>query len=140
MRLNNGSSNSSTDAKYYFGPDTGPGANDSDLDVNVGSTSTQKFTFSSDVAGNIYMNGSKILSQGQDASGISGRAKMLDQRTGVVTKLVDAIERNTGEDDNTWAPSKAWYNEAFNGVTVIVQTTNIQVGLYDPSIRSTILS
>ena len=138
-RLGNGSSKASTDTKYYFTTDTGSGSSDNDLDINVGSPNTVKYTFSSDVAGNIYMNGSKILSQGQDASAISGRAKMIDQRTGVVTKLVKAIERNTGADENSWAPSSAWYNEAFNGVTVIVQTTKIQVGLHDPSVRSTIL-
>lgn len=159
QNLKNGSSKSSKDNKYYFKSDTGSGTDDNDLDafpVNDGatieegiknSTATHYYTFYSDTEGNIRMakdgasTGSIIIPKNGDISNISDyTAKMINNRTYVVTKLVDAIERNTGNDGKaTWVSDGHWYNEAFNGVTVVVQSTDIKVGLFDPSVRSTIL-
>ena len=82
-----------------------------------------------------------ILTKGSNADGLSNAmAKAIDNRTYIVRKLVDAVERNTGNDtDADWVSDGHWYNEAFNGVTVMVQRTKVKVGLYDPSVRTSVL-
>jgi len=56
-----------------------------------------------------------------------------------LTKLVDAIERNTGNDSEAQNISPCWYNEAFDGITVIVCTTVLETGMVDPSERAAVL-
>ena len=134
----------STDDKYYFrhlDENTTSGkAQEGDLDVNVGSTSTESHVFSSDTKGNILMDGTAILSQEQDASSLSDpKAIEYNNRTLVVKKLIDAIERNTGDDSGAKNIAPHWYNEAFDGITVIKQTTVITTGMIDPSERTAVL-
>ena len=148
--LDNGSTTASGDDKYYFRDDAGglnSAANEYDLDVNNKGTKVTYYTFSSDVAGNIWMKAEgaenynkKILGQTDTIDNLNdARAQMLDARTGVVTKLLAALERNTGNDENSWAESNHWYNEAFNGITVVMYQTTLELGFHDPSIRSTVL-
>ncbi|MBO5387901.1 MAG: hypothetical protein J6A59_07170, partial [Lachnospiraceae bacterium] len=114
--LDNGSNTASplSEKKYYFKLDN-PGEADSGLlDVKRGTTNTQYYVFSSDIAGNILMNGSVILTKDQGIESLSGTAKMINSKTYAVTKLVDAIERNTGNDITEWASDGKWYNEAFD--------------------------
>lgn len=152
--LNNGSSKSSVDNKYYFKNDPssgkGSGADENDLDAVIESEEIKFYTFYSDTQGNIHMaevnsSGAKlsdkvILNKAQDEAGLSDSlAVMINNRTYVVTKLCDAIERNTGNDpENTWVSDEKWYNEAFNGITVMVSKTKLKVGLYDPSVRTSV--
>ena len=87
------------------------------------------------------MNGEVIVTKGQGVESISNRtAKTINDKTQVVTQLVKALERNTGNDNSTaWSMTdKKWYNEAFDGVTVLVSTTTINTGLWDPMERSTV--
>jgi hypothetical protein len=86
------------------------------------------------------MNGTVILTKGQDVSSLErGIAKEIETRTYVVTKLVAAVERNTGLDYGaTWVSDGKWYNEAFDGITVAVSTTVLSTGFNEPFQRSAI--
>lgn len=126
----------SSDSKYNW-----DNFNDLYINVEEGNTSTEKYVFSTDTEGNIRMNDTVILTKNQGVESISDRtAKIINDKTDVVNQLVKALERNTGSDNSTaWSMTdKRWYNEAFDGVTVYVQTTVIHTGLWDPMERTTV--
>ena len=126
----------SSDSKYNWDD-----FNDLYINVAEGNTSKEKYVFSADAEGNIRMNGEVIVTKGQGAESINSRtAKTINDKTQVVTQLVKALERNTGSDNSTtWSSADGkWYNEAFDGVTVLVSTTTINTGLWDPMERSTV--
>lgn len=126
----------SSDSKYNWDD-----FNDLYINVAEGNTSKEKYVFSADAEGNIRMNGEVIVTKSQGAESISNRtAKTINDKTQVVTQLVKALERNTGSDNSTtWSSADGkWYNEAFDGVTVLVSTTTINTGLWDPMERSTV--
>lgn len=138
-RLNNGSARASSESKYYFHTDIDNVKNTqrNDLDVKVQGTNTITYRFYSDVYGNIWMSknggsGTKLLSKAQGVDSLTNsEAKAINSRTYAVAKLVDAIERNTGNDTTAaWATEDGhWYNEAYYGITVYVQHTDIAVGI-----------
>lgn len=126
----------SSDSKYNWDD-----FNDLYINVAEGNTSKEKYVFSADAEGNIRMNGEVIVTKGQGAESINNRtAKKINDKTQVVTQLVKALERNTGNDNSTaWSSADGkWYNEAFDGVTVLVSTTTINTGLWDLMERSTV--
>lgn len=126
----------SSDSKYNWDD-----FNDLYINVEEGNTSTEKYVFSADTEGNIRMDDEVILTKGQGIENIINRtAKVINDKTDVVNQLVKALERNTGNDDSTaWSMTNGkWYNEAFDGVTVYVQTTVIHTGLWDPMERTTV--
>lgn len=140
--LGNGSSkaSSASEKKYYFKLDQSGTSDSGLLDVKEGNTNTVYYTFSSDISGNILMNGEVILTKDQGVESLSGTAKMINSKTYVVTKLVDAIERNTGNDSTaTWVNDGKWYNEAFDGIIVAISTTTIETGFIEPNERTTVL-
>ena len=50
------------------------------------------------------------------------------------------IDNEGNDKEASWASGDGkWYNEAFDGVTYMVNTTVINVGLWDPMERSTVL-
>jgi hypothetical protein len=134
-----GTTTASTEDKYYF-RENGSGSNKGNIDVYEDGTTTNYYVFSSDTSGNILMNGTVILTKGQDVSSLErGIAKEIETRTYVVTKLVAAVERNTGLDYGaTWVSDGKWYNEAFDGITVAVSTTVLSTGFNEPFQRSAI--
>ena len=126
----------SSDSKYNWND-----FNDLYINVEEGNTSTEKYVFSADAEGNIRMDDEVILTKGQGIENIINRtAKVINDKTDVVTQLVKSLERNTGDDASAiWSMTdKRWYNEAFDGVTVLVSTTTINTGLWDPMERSTV--
>ena len=127
--------NISTDSKYNWDD-----FNELYLNIEKGDKSTEKYVFSADCDGNIFMNDEVILTKGQGTENIINRtAKAINDNTDVVTQLVKALERNAGNDtEASWAPDGKWYNEAFDGITVYVQTTTINTGLWDPMERTTV--
>ena len=154
--LGNGSSTASTESKYYLKDDVDNKSNASraDLDVRELGTTATYYRFSSDTSGNIYMKsgdsvasvnsdkGERILTKTQDASSlIDKEATKINQRTGIVDKLVAAIERNTGNDTTaSWASTDGhWYNEAYEGVIVMVQNTKIEIKFDTVAKRTTVL-
>ena len=73
-----------------------------------------------------------------DQGAYSYIGNMLDARTGVRTKLEAAVERHTGSDPEAITGTN-WYNEAFDGVTIIQFDTVLTVGFQDPPERSQVL-
>ena len=152
------------DSKYYFRPDsdsdTDPKkngkSNAGDIDVNVGKTETVYYTFFSNTAGDIRCKtgtslsetstinnpdseGTVILSKGQ--TGITDKTIYnINEKTHIVDNLRKAIERNTGSDsDAAWVSDGHWYNEAFDGITIIYQKTTLSLGTINPYVRSAVL-
>lgn len=151
-----------TDSKYYFRPDndldpnTSGKSNAGDIDVNNVKTDVVYYTFFSDTAGNIKYkkgnslsatstinnpdsDGTVILSKGQ--TGITDTTIYnINEKTHIVDNLRKAIERNTGSDtDASWVSDGHWYNEAFNGITIIYQKTTLSIGTINPYVRSAVL-
>ncbi|MBR4981975.1 MAG: hypothetical protein IKY94_05395 [Lachnospiraceae bacterium] len=130
----------STESKYYFKNDRGT-LDSGCLDVKEGNTNTVKYTFSSDTSGNILMNGQVILTKNQGVESLTGTALAINSRTLVVTKLVDSIERNKGNDPQaSWSNGDGrWYNESFDGITVLVSTTVLETAYNSPRERVALL-
>lgn len=152
-----------TDSKYYFRPDsdsdTDPKkngkSNAGDIDVKQGNTEIVYYTFFSNTAGNIKYkkgyslldtstidpdnDGTLILSKGQ--TGITDKTIYnINEKTHIVDNLRKAIERNTGSDsDAAWVSDGHWYNEAFDGITIIYQKTTLSLGTINPYVRSAVL-
>lgn len=111
------------------------------LNAEAAATSYNKYTFSTDTEGNIRMNGAVILKRGQNVSSLSDKtAKTINNKTGIVDQLANSLERNTGSDKSAvWASGDGkWYNEAFDGITVLVSATPIHVGYWDSIERTTV--
>jgi hypothetical protein len=139
-RLSNGSSTASTETKYYLQGAQGD-SNSPYIDAKTLGTNIQgKYLFTSDDNGNIKMNGSTVLTKSQ-SSGLSGIAAEIDEKTKVISEFAASIERNHGSDPTnaTWATGGTWYNEQFDGFTVIIIETKIQVGTWQPNERHTVL-
>lgn len=141
----------SSDSKYYFG-DHYEGSGKGDYDVDVKETKLRTYTFTSDVNGNIHMYVDNINpSDGdEDAGAYSATAEIINARTGVRDKLIAAVEQavngdyTLGDNKQICSDEKAlngekWYNEAFDGITVVVQETEIISGFVDPFERTEIL-
>lgn len=78
----------------------------------------------------------------EDVNGkLTGDAKSIDDRTKIITNVVKALEKNTGADRTAaWARSDGkWYNEAFDGIYLVHQSTTLQVGFKDPAKRAAAL-
>ena len=147
--LNTSGKRSSDDFKYYF-CDITSGSNKGDYDTNIGETVTHTYTFYSDVNGDIHMTIDNISpKQYEDDGAYSGIADAINKRTMVRDKLIDAVEQAKEGDDERHNEKKCsddkalndekWYNEEFDGITVIVQETPITTGFIDPAERTEVL-
>jgi hypothetical protein len=147
--LNTSGKRSSDDLKYYFG-DITSGSNKGDYDTNIEETVTHTYTFYSDVNGDIHMTIDNTSPKQYDDDGAySPIADAINERTMVRDKLIDAVEQAKEGDDERHNEKKCsddkalndekWYNEEFDGITVIVQETPITTGFIDPAERSEVL-
>ena len=140
--LNNGSTTSSTESKYYLEKDVNDTTNvqRNDLDVAKKSTEKASYRFYSNVKGEIWMEKTdysgnvsnvRLLTKNQTVLDLTNDdAKNINAKTYAVTKLLAAIERNTGNDATAdWVSDGHWYNEAYAGITVYMQKTTLEVGL-----------
>ena len=142
-----GKASPSEETKYYFRMPEGT-AQDGDLDVKDDYTTTSKiYLFYADTAGNIHMTegtdpvgGTVIVPHGSNTVSLSGVAQEINDRTHIVDKLVVALERNTGNDSEALNVGDGrWYNEAFDGIAVIKQSTVLTTGFADPATRVAVL-
>lgn len=126
----NSKSKASEDSKYYL-QDVSGKENSNNVNAKAIGLDVAVYTFSSDVQGNILMNGSVILNKNQGVEMLRGAAKEIDDNTKVVTNLVNSLVRNKGNDKTAaWAESDGhWYNEAFDGISVAVYSATIDVGV-----------
>lgn len=137
----------SKEYKYYLSPQGGrpeAPASEGDLDVKAGKTTTRKYTFFTNTKGEIRYTVNDINPNvGNENKGVLANdtiANQINKRTHVVDKLQAAIERGTGNDPSGRSKTGTqWYNEAFDGITVYVQTTELMAGYIDPPQRSTVL-
>lgn len=146
-KFNGNGTTFSTDSKYHFNNYT-----ETKLNINVGESSFTTYTFYTDTMGNIRCSvgntspseqgGTIIAPKGVDTVS-GGNATMVNiaNKTGVVASLRRALVDNEGDDTEApWASTDGkWYNEAFDGVTYLYGSTNIDVGLWDPLERTTAL-
>lgn len=147
----------SKDAKYYLKstvPKDSPNSNAIFIanERNKQLVRTVEYTISSDTEGNVNLyknidNGVSILmgfiSKSQTAEeliNLSEETQELDSKTKLITNYVKAIDRNLGKD----AYGNAWYNEAFDGISVVLSEYLVEVALTDykgngAGIRSSVL-
>lgn len=138
----------SMEYKYYFSADgerlEAP-ASEGDLDVQEKGTTTKKYTFFTNTYGEIRytvddVNPNTGSNERKGNLANDSIANQINQRTHVVDKLRAAVEQGTGNDASGRSKTgTTWYNEAFDGITVYVQTTELSVGYIDPPQRSTVL-
>lgn len=142
----------SEDSKYYFRKDgeQGNGAGEGDLDVeDHGISLTDTYTFFTNTYGEVrYIKNNVNPNIGNEKMGelaSGGMAEFLNKRTHIVDKLTAAVEHGTGQDKSYGIDgmrSKTgtqWYNEAVDGLTIIVQQSIIEVGFKQPGERTSIL-
>lgn len=161
--LKTGNNTASSENKYYFGNvygvmggdfiETGSNAGDYDVDVHI-KTKYKCFTVYSDENGNICCaetTGHPGEFTVGDTSGEYARSA-LEARTNVFSKLEKAVEQATMGDDHLGGFSHSmyckdekalngekWYNEAFDGITIFVEESEITVGFIDPAERTEVL-
>lgn len=144
--------NASTESKYYFRKDgeQGNGAGEGDLDVqDNGVVRTDTYTFFTNTYGEVrYIKNNVNVNIGNEKMGelaSGGMADFLNKRTHIVDKLEAAVEQGTGQDkpygiDGMRSKTGTqWYNEAMDGVTIIVQQSLVEVGFKQPGERTSIL-
>ena len=106
-----------------------------ELRVKTGSSLAASSTISGETDGQL------VLSKGQTAANITDtKIKKINDKTHIVTKLVAALETNTGGDsDATWVGDGAWYNEAFDGITIVESVTKLKLGFIKPFGRTSVI-
>ena len=132
----------SKDDKYYLRQD-GKGANRANFDVLDSKIVRQSvYTIKSDADGNVilYKDYTEIAraTKTQNASVMLANTeiKLLDDNTKLVTNFFSAIDRNKGLDKE----KQHWYNEMFEGVSVLVTDSTYTIGFKsDSAVRSTVL-
>ena len=132
----------SEDTKYYLklvAPNSGDGKLDtsvSNFGIHKGGLVTQiEYKVAADVDGNVtvYRNNTPIKTinktQGVEVLLADAEIKRVDDATKAVTNFVAALDRNLGYDRQ----NATWYNEAFDGITVLYSYLSYDIGLGDGS-------
>lgn len=101
---------------------------------------------SSDMTYSIVKVGSKTETKQQILENIRTNSQYsylytIDSKTKWLSNLIDSVERNTGSDSRnaTWTTDGHWYNEAYDGIYLVMQSATYQVGIGIPSLRSSVL-
>lgn len=93
----------------------------------------------------LYKIGEKDDSNSEILSNLESDASLehlnnLEVKTGFISNGLNSVTRNQGDDPtNAWVKDERWYNEAFDGIYIVQQNINYQIGLYVPNLRSWIL-
>lgn len=126
------------DSKYYLKLGTTGGADTGKIDIVNETIETITWKIASDVKGKVtvYKNGAEVnsIAKHQDYAELVGTNKELielDSKTKLITNFLLSIDRNVGKDN--------WYNEAMDGVSVVVTSYLYEVGFKNASTRSAIL-
>lgn len=134
----------SLDDKYYLKTKTpvdSKGATEADLDViSVKDVKQVIYTIKSDVDGNVWVEkGGRTIASINKTQNINellknDEIKELDERTKLVTNYLAVIDRNKGD-----VKGDRWYNEAWDGLSVVMTETLFQVGFKEPAVRAAVL-
>jgi hypothetical protein len=64
----------------------------------------------------------------------------LDLKTKVITNAINSVTRNKGSDTTAvWSSDSKWYNEAYDGIYVVMQKASYNVGFGSPNSRMSVL-
>lgn len=132
-----------TDEKYNLSSVEKETANSPVVEANKKPTKTTYWKLSSDTNGNIYLDNSSDLNslkskqsnlilhktEGVGSLDATSDAKNFENRIGLISRYINAIERNTGNDKSAdWASDNGhWYNEA-SAIYLRQDLTSINVG------------
>jgi hypothetical protein len=133
------------DKKYYLKTRTALGsthADEADIDILDNRQVRQvEYTIKSDTDGNVTVckDGSTLASiiKSEGLLGLLSNSEVaeLDEKTKLITNYMDVIDRNKGKDRD----GNSWYNEAWDGISVVMTEQLIQVGFNKPGARSCVL-
>lgn len=146
----------STEEKYYFRgdgelPNAIAGEGDIDVYPNPNrdasetlNVSTTYYTFFVNTFGEIrYTVNNTSPNVGDEYMGNpvgDTTSLLINNRTHIIDKLEAALEHGTGDDGRGRSKTgRRWYNEAFDGITVMVQTTDLELGYVASPERSVVL-
>ena len=136
----------STDSKYNFNRYA-----DSRLNTHVNNPSYSTYTFYTDTYGNVRCtknntspseaSGTIVATKGSsNITGGDSAMQEIAKKTGIIKALRSGLVSNEGDDTEApWASDGKWYNEAFDGVTYLYAVSTIDIGIWDPLERSTVL-
>jgi len=141
IKLNNKSFTTHKDAKYYL-KEGSKDATRANLDVLNLHESYVVYTIKSDTKGNItLLKDGEIFATLSNTKPISDLLKnqeiqLLDENTKLISNFYKALDRQGGKDRT----GKPWYNEGYDGVSVIVADLRYSLGFKSPSsLRSIVL-
>lgn len=136
--------NLSSDEKYYLRTQSLPAsmkANEADLDViNSNQVNQYTYTIKSDVNGRVWVekNGTSIASisktEGLNILLANDGVRELDEKTKLITNYLAVIDRNKGD-----VGGERWYNEAWDGLSVVMTEFEFEVGFKEPGVRTSAL-
>lgn len=126
------------DEKYYL-RQNGTGASRANLDILNLSEDIHIYTVKADWDGFLWVekDGLAITEKTQDLNTLLSNTEVdiLNKNTKLVSNFYNCLDRTGGKDRE----NKAWYNEAFDGVSVLVSDLRYQVGFNSDMQRSTVL-
>lgn len=142
----NRSYKTSGDSKYYLKHDS-QGSDRANFDVLDSKVNKQTFyEISSDVDGNVILKKDNTeiarasLSQDKSAILSNTEAKLLDDNTKLITNFFSSIDRGLGDSNKYDRTNSRKYNEAYDGVGVLLTELSFSVGFSDNSgHRTTVL-
>lgn len=126
------------DEKYYLRQD-GAGASRANLDILNLSEEIHIYTVKADWDGQLWIekDGLAITEKTKDLNTLLSNAEVdvLNKNTKLISNFYNSLDRTGGKDRE----NKAWYNEAFDGVSVLVSDLKYQIGFNADLQRSTVL-
>lgn len=138
VELGNRLFTTNSDSKYYL-RQNGTGASRANLDILNLSEDIHIYTVKADWDGFLWVekDGLAITEKTQDLNTLllNTEVDILNKNTKLVSNFYNCLDRTGGKDRE----NKAWYNEAFDGVSVLVSDLRYQVGFNSDMQRSTVL-
>lgn len=138
VELGNRLFTTSTDAKYYL-RQNGESTNRANFDVLGVNEEIHIYTVKSDWDGFMWVekDNTAITEKTKDLNALLSNAEVevLNKNTKVVSNFYNCLDREGGKD----RAGQAWYNEAFDGVSVLVSDLRYQIGYNAGIQRSTVL-
>lgn len=133
----------STDSKYYL-REGNVGSSRSDIDILEDKFNQIVYRIYSNTSGKVTVtkDGVELISEQLDSSKNIGvllankEVKLLENKTHVVSNFVSALDIGLGSDRQ----NKKWFNEAFDGIEVVVSEIAFNIGFADGNdVRSSAL-
>lgn len=126
------------DDKYYL-RQNGTGAGRANLDILNLSEAIHIYTVKADWDGQLWVekDGLAITEKTQDLNALLANTEVdvLNKNTKLISNFYNSLDRAGGKDRE----NKAWYNEAFDGVSVLVSDLRYSLGFKVDMQRSTVL-